>query len=347
MNISKSNFKTGLVSLRVTDPDDLWYLSHIIEPGDLVKGKTTRKLKIGGSGNAKTVKKTLTLTIEAETVELTDTSVRVNGKIKEGPEDIPKDSYHAIPIEERSDITIQKPIWLSFQKQRLKEAAQQKYNYLLLIFDREEAIFALTKKFGYEVLVKIKGDVPKKNKDVTIKKQFHDELTKALEVYNDRHNPEAIIVASPAFYKEDLLKKIKNQELQSKITLATCSDVSERSLDETLKRPELKQTLKNSRVRQEQILVEELLKEIQKNNLAAYGWKESQQAIQAGAVRSLLVTDEFIKKKREDNSYHELDEQLKQIDALQGDIHILSSDNEPGKKLNGLGGIAAILRYKI
>ena len=66
MKILSSDFKKGNVSLHIEDLDDLWQLSHIIDPGDLVKAKTTRKVKIGNSENAKVTKKTLTLTIEAE-----------------------------------------------------------------------------------------------------------------------------------------------------------------------------------------------------------------------------------------------------------------------------------------
>ena len=42
------NLKKGEAKLKIENMDDLWCLSHIIEPGDLVKGKTIRKIKIGG-----------------------------------------------------------------------------------------------------------------------------------------------------------------------------------------------------------------------------------------------------------------------------------------------------------
>ena len=345
MNINKSNFKTGVVSLRVTDADDLWYLSHIIEVGDLVKGKTTRKMKIGDGENAKTVKKTITLTIEAETVELTDnaSALRINGKIRDGPEEIANDIYHAISLMESSECTITKPQWLAYHKQRLTEASEQKYNYLV----REEALFAVTKKFGFDVLVKLSGEVPKKSKDIKVNKDFHEELIKALETYNARHLPESIIIASPAFYKDELIKKIKDKELKKKIVLAICSSVQEQALDEVLKRPELAETLKTSRAREEQMLVEELLKQINKNDRAAYGEKDVQKAIESGAVQDLLMSDKFVIAKKEKGTYKKWDDLLKSVDAMQGGIHLISSEYEGGQKVDGLGGVAAILRYKL
>ena len=112
-----------------------------------------------------------------------------------------------------------------------------------------------------------------------------------------------------------------------------------------MKRPELAEVLKSSRAREEQLLVDHLLSEINKDNLAAYGLVEVQKAVDAGAVSSLLVTDTFITKQKEKNDYTKIDEMMKQIDSLQGKIHIISSKHEGGKKLDGLGGIAVILRY--
>ena len=38
---------------------------------------------------------------------------------------------------------------------------------------------------------------------------------------------------------------------------------------------------------------------------------------------------------------------MKIVDSTKGEILIISSENEAGKKLDGLGGIAAILRFKL
>jgi len=346
MQLITFDFKKGFVKLKVNDKDDLWYLSHLIDQGDLVRGKTTRKIKIGEGENAKSVKKTLTLSIEAETVELNENSLRINGKVVEETEDVPKGSYHSITLEETSEFSLEKPQWLSYQKQKLQEACEKKYDYLLCLFDREEVLFALTKKSGYEILAELKGEVQKKAKAVEVRKDFQEEIIKTLQSYAQRYNPSSIILASPAFYKEDLYKKIPASDFKKKIVLAICSDISERSLDEVMRRPELAETLKHSRARQEQLLVEELLKEINKNDKAAYGWKEVQEAINSGSVLKLLLTDEFVRKKRAAGEFAEVDQGMKTVDSLQGEIHIISSESDAGKKLNGLGGIAAILKYK-
>lgn len=343
----KADFRKGTAELRITDLEDLWYLSHIIEAGDLVRGKTTRKVKIGDSENAKTVKKTLTLTVEAENIEFgaSGEELRINGKVKDGPEDIPHDSYHVLSLEIDSEFTLTKKTWREFQKKKLQEACEKKYSYLLCLFDREEALFALTKPKGYQVLTKIKGEVQKKSKDDTITKDFYQEILKILQEYAARYNPENIIIASPAFYKEDLFKRITSSQLKEKIVLATCSDVEETSFDEVVKRPELAGLLKSTHLRKEKMVVEELLGEISKDGAAVYGWKETKSAVENGAVNKLLLTDKFLREKRSSAAYQELDELMKLADAS-GEVHIISSEQESGRKLDGLGGIAALLRYK-
>ena len=38
---------------------------------------------------------------------------------------------------------------------------------------------------------------------------------------------------------------------------------------------------------------------------------------------------------------------LNLVESMRGTINIISSDNDAGKKLDGLGGIGALLRYKL
>ena len=91
----------------------------------------------------------------------------------------------------------------------------------------------------------------------------------------------------------------------------------------------------------------QLFKEISKDNLAAYGLKEVKEAVNSGAVAMLMVTDSLIQKSRQDDKYQEIEELMKVTEQIKGEVFIISSDNEAGKKLDGLGGIGAILRYKV
>ena len=86
-----------------------------------------------------------------------------------------------------------------------------------------------------------------------------------------------------------------------------------------------------------------MLLNIGKNtSLAEYGLEETKKTIEAGAVKELLVLDKFLLEKRE-----QIEPLMDAVEKNKGIIHILNSEQEPGKKLEGLGGIAALLKFKI
>lgn len=349
MQIIKKNLKQGEIVVKVNNPEDLWFLNQVIEVDDLIKGKTERKIKIGeGSEDRKqaVVKKTIFIEIKAEKKEFHKYSdnLRIGGIITQGPEDVPKGSHHTFDIAPGDIITIQKKEWPKYQLEKLKEAAESiKTKIVLLIFDREEAIFAMLKNQGYEVLAKIKGEVAKKGFE-TGSKDFYKELVGKLEEYNKRFEPQNIIVASPSFWKEYLMKEMPS-ELKQKITLATCSEVDESAINEVLQRPELLKVLEHDRAAKELAMVDNVLKAIAKDE-ACYGLKECKEKIEIGAVKELLVSYAFINKAREEGKHFEIEKTMKQAEQISATVHILSTE-EAEQKLLGLGGIAGILRWKM
>jgi protein pelota len=351
MDILKHNFKKGFIEIKTESLDDLWIVSNIIDPGDLVSSKTSRKIKIGKEDerSTKASKKLIYLTIQVKEIKFHkySNSLRISGTTIEEKEDIPKGAHHTLDIIENSILKIQKEKWFDFQIKRIKEAVEEKKSKILIcILERDEACFALIKGYGYDYLGEIQGKVQKKSITEKIKNRFYDEVIKKLEDYDKRLKIDYIILASPAFWKEDLMKEIKS-DIKEKITLATCNSFGKTGINEVLKRDEIKKVLKKDRIVKETNLVEELLIGISKNSPVSYGLKEVKEAIEAKAVTKLLVTDELIHKLRQENKYEELEQIMKKVENSKGEVHIISTNHEAGKKLKGLGGIGAILRYKI
>lgn len=351
MKLLNSDFKKGYVKIEVNNSDDLWFLSNIIDEGDSVTGKTTRKIKKGEKEES--VKKTFTLTVKVEKIDFSKSNneLRVLGSVENEIDDIPKGSHHSIEINENSIIKIEKEKWLKFQIEKIKEAGKdEKLNVLILVLERDEACFALLRKYGYEYLGEIEGKVEKKAiKDKIKEKDFYLDVLEKLEDYVKRHKIEYIILASPAFWKDDfmdLLKK-KNNDLSKKVTLATCNAFGKNGINELLKRDEVRKVLKQDRVIKETNLVEDLMYEISKGDLGAYGIKEVEETARMGAIKELLICDKFIIKMRQDNKYYKLEEIMNLVEKSKGEIHIISSEHDGGKRLNGLGGIGAILRYNV
>ena len=89
------------------------------------------------------------------------------------------------------------------------------------------------------------------------------------------------------------------------------------------------------------------MKEISLGGKASYGLKETQNAANLGAVELLLITDSLIKKSRQEGDYSIINGMMKTVESGQGKIEIIDGTNPGGIKLDGLGGIGAILRYRI
>lgn len=350
MKLIHKNIRQGEIKLQIQSLDDLWYLSHIIEQGDIIKGDTTRKVSYGDSGEkAKTEKKHVFLSIKSEKTDFSDKMVlRVSGKIIEGPEEIGKGDYHSFEIEEGTIITIIKSKWLNYQLGWIDEASKDKSSKILIcVMDRDRASFALMKKYGYEMLPELRGDVQKKEDRSKHEGDFYNEIIGQIRIYDSRYSAEHIVIASPAFFKDDLIKSWKNNELKAKIVLSGCSSTGENGINEVLKRTELAKILEDDKASKEMKLVEEILQEISMQGYVAYGLQESKNAIHSGAAKKLILTDIFIQTQREKGNFEEIDKMIKSAEDMKSEIHIISSQHEGGKKLEGLGGIATILRYKM
>lgn len=349
MKIIFSDTKKQLFKVRITSPEDSWYLSQIIEPGDGISGKTVRKITIGSEDTRTShSQRTVYLKIAVEKVELggDGTVLRIGGKVTEGPEEVSRGSYHTFNLGENDEVSIEKPEWLSHHKTYLKDAAEATHTKILIcVFDRDEAILAISKQQGYEILAKLRSDSEKKEKRAITKTSFYPEIVSLILKYDVRHAPKNIILASPAFYKEDLAELFEG-DIRKKLVLATCSSAVESAIDEVFKRPETRNALQKVRVAHETGLVEELLVEISRSGPATYGISEVKKAADSGAVKELLLTTELLQRYRINGSISELNTLIKSIDNTRGSVHIISIDHEAGKKLRGLGGIAALLRYK-
>ncbi|MFT4261677.1 MAG: mRNA surveillance protein pelota [Candidatus Woesearchaeota archaeon] len=341
MKILKKDLRQGLVKLQITNQEDLWYLSHIVEENDVIRGSTERKIKIGQEPNIKTVRKKVFLEIKTEKIEYEPehNALRLLGTITSGPDDISLGSYHSFNLQERDEIEIQKD-WASYQLDKLEEATKESKNILLVVFDREQAKLAELKKTGYTLLTEIKGDVQKKGFE-TDSNNFYKELSAVIEEYSKKYKK--IIIASPAFWKEYLIKEL-TEETNKKVVQATISSVDNTSFKELLKRDELLRVLQDYRASEEEIIIEKIMKHIQEEK-ACYGFLDCQEKVSIGNVELLAVSEEYLKTFKEKGKYKEVDGLLKLCEQMNGEIKIIT-DKEAMKKLDSLGGIAGILRWK-
>ncbi|MFH1364663.1 MAG: hypothetical protein ABIH52_03315, partial [Candidatus Aenigmatarchaeota archaeon] len=216
MRIAFHDKKEGTIKLVPDTVDDLWHLSQILEPDDLVTARTLRKTSVKRGNEIELgEKKPVTLCIKVERVEFHTYTykLRISGKIVSGPDDIQLASYHTLDVDPGMSLKIQKR-WKSYQMDRLQKARIKKPLLLLCMIDRDQADFLSMKESGLEFkgsihYKKIKGKEDERDK-------YHSSILEKLEKEEEYQH---IIIAGPGFEKENLAKYIQkeNSELASRI----------------------------------------------------------------------------------------------------------------------------------
>lgn len=343
MRIVKIDRKANFFQVVPENLDDLWHLQKIIEPGDLVKGQSTRSWKPRDS--TRTERKNILVEVRAEKIELHKHSsqLRINGEIVWGkPEEfVELKAFHSIEVEPEKIVSVKKQKLREYQIERLQKAkdAMGRQKIAVVVLDDEQASIALLKDFGLEEKAKILASKSGKQFKAEEDKKYFSEIGKILA----EAKPEKAIIAGPGFTREHLLEYLKEKMPKLKASSEALNSVGETGLHELLKKGIAAKAASESQIEKEARAVEALLKEIgQDSGKAAYGLKEVINAVEQGAASELLVTEKELGEKKE-----EILGILEKAEQAGAKIHIFSSEFLPGKQLQGIGGIAAILRYAL
>jgi mRNA surveillance protein pelota len=334
----------GMVKVVVETADDLWYLHTIIDREDLCTGDSEYKYKIGGSdAKAQVAKKRVWVKLSVEKTEFEQDHLRINGKVVDGSEEVPRGSYHSLDIGEGTRLQLEKEQWLDYQVEKLEEALQSaRLHTILVLFDRESAIFAILKPNGYDVLLTLKGDVPKKGVDEGKVHSFYREIVKQLEEFAKRFGIEHAIAASPSFWKEYLEKEL-TPELRKQVIFTSVSAVDETAINEILRRPELQQALKAERSIRELAMVERILEALAKDRLV-YGMEDLRSAVAEGNLSEIIVSERAIMRAKEDETFDDLELLMRSASNVKARVHLLSTHDAMGK-VEGFGGIVGVKRW--
>lgn len=349
MKILSFNKKEGIAKIRIDTLDDLWHLSKVIESGDFVSGEIKRKVKLSKEGErSKVAVKTYFAKILAKKIKLESSVLKVSGEISEGPEELKIGASHTLDIFTGDIIKIQK-VWKEYQIKRLNEAekASKAPKAIVVVLDDEQAHIAALTASGFQYLGGFELRLAKKRYVEKTDSGMGKVVAEILRL-NAESNPSTIVIASPIFWKEVLLEALKEKDakIMKKIKLEGVSTGTKRALNELINRGVLEKVLKSSQIQKEFELIENLMVEIARKGLAVYG-KAVIGAVEAGAVKILLFTDKIIEKAREKEKFAEFEKLIDAVEQQGGSVHIISTEHEAGEKLDALGGIAALLRFKI
>jgi protein pelota len=344
MRVLKKNLRgdEGEITLLPESLDDLWHLQHLVARGDLVFALTHRKVAAIADKMRpeKMERKTVRLGIKVEDIEFHIYSnwLRLHGVIKSGMD---VGAYHTLNIEVGTDLSILKYHWRPDTLQRIDDAVAESLRprVVLALVEEGEATIGVLRQFGVQMAAELRMGSGK-GCGMDTRAEFFRDVAAAIN--QTAGEGAQVILAGPGFTKEDLKKVIDSSypDLAERIAMDDASSIGRSGFQEVLRRGAVKSVLESSRIAKEAKLIEDLFREIATDGKAAYGIKEVQTAVNYGAVEHLLVLDEMARRGR-------LDEIMREVGNARGKVVIFSSEFEPGERLRSLGGVAALLRFKI
>ena len=331
--------------------DDLWHLTYVIEPGDEVGGDTTRRIQRNDDQMRDTggEREHMYVTIRVDDVEFAKFAnrLRVGGEIADCSREDQLGLHHTLNVEELTEIEITKR-WKSDQLERLQEAVEAAENpdVVIATVEEGEAYVHTVAQYGVEERAGITATTGK-GEYAQPREGLFAELTDVLV----RTDADAVILAGPGFTKQDALEHIQEEapEVAERVTTVDTSGVGDRGVHEVLKRGAVEAVQAETRIAEEAEYIDELMDRIGQGHEAAYGVENVLEAAEFGAIDELLILDERLRVERAGEGDWEADanDLVETVERKGGSVTVFSSEFDPGQQLRNLGGVAALLRYRI
>ncbi|MFX1482880.1 MAG: mRNA surveillance protein pelota [Promethearchaeota archaeon] len=360
MKIIKRVLKEGKIVLKIETLDDLWHLYNVVGPQDIIISRTSRRVRIGDEDSRKqdSVRKKMVLKLEVEEVSFHTFSnrVRIKGKILDGPSDLVNiGSYHTVNVETGDTLTIIKEHWPGFLLDRLNEAAKTQVRPMCLIvtIDDGTAEIFLAADFGIREAVTVHTSISRKRGDqktydATMREFFSDTVL-AVRSQLEQREFGLIVIAGPGFVKDHFREFLAAAQIKNlpPVVVESTNSIGIPGAKEILFRGVISKVITELKVESETRLIETLIEHISKDDgLGAYGNEEVSSAVQFGAVEDLLITDKKLRE-GDDSTRRWMDALIRDTEKTRGRFHVVSTEHPAGDQLQRLGGLGAILRFRI
>ncbi|MCI4363285.1 MAG: hypothetical protein L3K13_03160 [Thermoplasmata archaeon] len=337
---------TGLLRLRIETPSDLWRVARLLRTGEKVGASTTRRDPEApeDAPAAQRDRRRIWLVLRAEQVEFHGFShhVRVTGPILEGPFDIGR--HHTLDLAEGEEFTVQKESLSGGERSLLEEGLESRGEPTLVVAAVDWGDSAVVRLRGRAIdpVAELKRTLPGKRYASSSREkergQYVEEVATVLRA--EVPNAAAVVIVGPGFFKEQVAHRLLElaPESKAKTRVLPASEAGRAGIEELLRSGRASEVLRSSVAAEEAALVESLVAELG-GHRASVGPRETAEAVDAGAAETILVLDTLL-------TDPEAARILDVARAARARVFIVREDGEPGRRLRGIGGIAARLRYE-
>ena len=351
MIVKKVSVVKRFVELVPESSLDLINIFRIVKPGDIIYSKTSRELKkerASGKIDSERVQVVLGVEVESKVVDPLMKRIRFSGRIAYESKKLDLlGKHHTITVYPGFDLKIEsrenfeRLLALSESYRGVKEQT-----VICISLDDEELAVAEFSSRG--VRVAYSKHLPRADKSVSWGEQSLDESFKEV-VDVVKELPEVgIILLGPRIFVERLLSYLRRREkgLLERIIVSWSTSIGgEAGIREALKSESIPEFLRSLKPFRDTLEVERFIKLMSGDpEKVAIGLEEVYEAWKLGAVEKVLVAESYLWVNLENARFEKL---LELAERGKLDLQVILDGLEASEKVARLGGVVAILRYKL
>ena len=341
--------------LRIDSEDDLWVLARFAISGRslamLGERRDTTTAESGDRAKAAERKKMwIQLRILTTEYKTYSNILRVHGTIEQAPVDIGSHHTHLVEVGDELEIHSSSG-FPEYDRLLLTDTmtTDKKSNVSIIVVENDEIIlFEVTRRGLREGATWTmrgggkRGDV---RTSETVAKSFQQQVAKEILAATSTQLP--MILCGPGHARERLRNVILSQDPQRTIRLVSTSMAGRSGANEIIRDGLADELLSEHAISKEIKLLEEVWLRLSKNGAVAYGEKELSRAMNEGAIETLLVSADKIRDPEAMIEGTPVSKWIEAISDIGAELVQCSSDHDSGEQLNNMGGIIALLRYKL
>ena len=370
----------GTVTLLPEEPEDMWHAYNLIQPTDHLRAKAVRRIsKEMGAGavTSQRIALDLTIAVTSTDFDLASNELHVAGRVVSENEHVKMGSHHTLDLELNRKFTIEKVDgWDSVAVDMLREACNTESRAEMWAVVMGEGIANICLITEHQTILRnrVEVSIPRKGKGHMEQhkkglEKFHNTLLGTLQRDMEGARKDAqtektvpLLLASAGFYAQAFLQFIKEyavrtgnkflQGLVPSVVVAHSAGEHVHNLAEVLASPAATTKLSDAKFTRETALMDTFMKHMRlEDGRAAYGPREVERAVESGAVGRgggvLLISNTLFRSQNltERKRWVALVDRVRDVEG--GEVRLLSSLHESGKRLEALGSIAAILTYPL
>ncbi|KAG4032934.1 hypothetical protein MFRU_006g03920 [Monilinia fructicola] len=372
MNENIASDNSGTVTLLPEEPEDMWHAYNLIAPTDTLRARAIRRVyteSLSGKQSSVRIQTMLTIVVTSTDFDPQAGQLHVSGRVCEENEFVNVGQYHTLDLELKRGFTLEKHEgWDSVALDVIREAVRQDREGVVPAVVMHEGLANICLITEHQTVLKqkVESAIPRKRRGMAGDhdkglERFYQKTYETLLRHVDIYQPRPLLLASPGFvaqgfqrYILDVATRAGDKALlanKQNLLLVHSSSGHLHSLNEVLKSPAVLAKLSNTKYARETRYMDEFMALLRMDNGKAwYGPEEVEKAVDQGAVGrggGVLLISNRLFRSQEIGVRKRWVALVDKVKEHGGEARVLSSDHESGKRLEGLGGIAAILTYPL